>query len=66
MDRYEWLKGQILADILVNRKQAVWASRARDVRGLEKYQDRAKYLEGLKQRIAYMEKQTINPGISGA
>ena len=58
MDRYEWLKAQLDGDIAVNKKQATKASAAGDKPALKKYQDRAKYLSGLKQRMAYMEKQT--------
>jgi hypothetical protein len=54
-DRYEWLKGQILADINANKKQAAHASATGNKESLKKYQDRHKYLDGLKKRINYME-----------
>lgn len=54
-DKYEWLKGQILADIKANKKQAAHASAAGNKESLKKYQDRHKYLDNLKKRIKYME-----------
>ena len=54
-DRYEWLKGQILADINANKKHAANASAIGNKESLKKYQDRHMYLDGLKKRINYME-----------
>jgi hypothetical protein len=54
-DKYEWWEGQISADIKANKKQAANASATGNKESLKKYQDRHKYLDGLKKRIKYME-----------